>query len=117
MWPASAVTSASSKDGNHVSNDTPSMTKLENDIVTTRDRLAQTIDELTVRAAPKNVLERQKVQMKASFDKATRTESGELRMDRVAMAAAAVGAVVVLKVISSNRKQKKWERQRAKRSW
>lgn len=100
-----------------MSNDTPSMTKLENDIVTTRDRLAQTIDELTVRAAPKNVLERQKVQLKASFDKATRTESGELRMDRVAMAAAAVGGVVVLKIISSKRKQKKWERQRAKRSW
>ncbi len=100
-----------------MSNENPSMTKLENDIVTTRDRLAQTIDELTVRAAPKNVIDRQKSQAKASFDKATRTESGELRMDRVAIAAAAVGAVIVLKIVSSQRKQKKWERQRAKRSW
>ena len=100
-----------------MSNDNPSMTKLENDIVTTRDRLAQTIDELTERAAPKNVLERQKAQAKTSFDKATRTESGELRMDRVAIAAAAVVAIIVLKIISSNRKHKKWERQRAKRSW
>ena len=33
------------------------------------------------------------------------------------MAAAAVGAVIVLKMISANRKHKKWERQRAKRSW
>ena len=46
-----------------------------------------------------------------------RTESGELRMDRVAMAAAAVGAVIVLKMISTSRKHKKWERQRVKRSW
>lgn len=99
-----------------MSNENPSMTKLENDIVTTRDRLAQTIDDLTVRAAPKNVIDRQKAQVKESFTKATRTESGELRMDRVAMAAAAVGAVIVLKIVSSNRK-KKWERQRAKRSW
>ena len=63
-----------------MSNDNPSMTKLENDIVTTRDRLAQTIDELTVRAAPKNVVARQKEQAKASFTAATRTESGELRI-------------------------------------
>lgn len=100
-----------------MSNENPSMTKLENDIVTTRDRLAQTIDELTERAAPKNVIDRQKAQAKASFTNATRTESGELRMDRVGMAAAAVGAVVVLAIVSKRRKAKKWERQRAKRSW
>ncbi|KRE37775.1 hypothetical protein ASG73_09045 [Janibacter sp. Soil728] len=100
-----------------MSNDNPSMTKLENDIVTTRDRLAQTIDELSVRAAPKNVIARQKEQAKVTFTKATRTESGELRMDRVAIAAAAVVGLVVLKIVSANRKQKKWERQRAKRSW
>ncbi|WP_277452219.1 DUF3618 domain-containing protein [Janibacter sp. DB-40] len=100
-----------------MSNENPSITKLENDIVTTRDRLAQTIDELSVRAAPKNVVARQKESLKASVDSAVRTESGELRMDRVAMAAAAVGAVIVLKMVSTSRKHKKWERQRAKRSW
>lgn len=100
-----------------MSNDNPSMTKLENDIVTTRDRLARTIDELSVRAAPKNVVARQKEQAKATFTNATRTESGELRMDRVAIAAATVVGLIVLKVISSNRKHKKWERQRANRSW
>ncbi|WP_068266675.1 DUF3618 domain-containing protein [Janibacter limosus] len=100
-----------------MSNDNPSMTRLENDIVTTRDRLAQTIDELSVRAAPKNVIARQKEQARASFTNATRTESGELRMDRVAIAAAAVVGLVVLKIVSANRKHKKWERQRAKRSW
>lgn len=100
-----------------MSNDNPSMTKLENDIVTTRDRLAQTIDELSVRAAPKNVIARQKEQAKTTFANATRTESGELRMDRVAIAAAAVVGLVVLKIVSANRKHKKWERQRAKRSW
>ena len=100
-----------------MSNENPSMTKLENDIVTTRDRLAQTIDELSVRAAPKNVIARQKEQAKVTFTNATRTESGELRMDRVAIAAAAVVGLVVLKIVSANRKHKKWERQRAKRSW
>ncbi|NYF99206.1 DUF3618 domain-containing protein [Janibacter cremeus] len=100
-----------------MSNDNPSITKLENDIVTTRDRLAQTIDELSVRAAPKNVISRQKESAKASFERAIKTDSGELRMDRVAMAAAAVGVVIVLKVVSSKRKSKKWERQREKRSW
>ena len=93
------------------------MTKLENDIVTTRDRLAQTVDELTVRAAPKNVIARQKESAKASFTRATRTESGELRMDRVAIAAATVAAVVLLKVVANNRKEKKWARQRERRSW
>ena len=100
-----------------MSNDTPSITKLENDIAATRDRLAQTIDELTVQASPKTIVARQKASAKASFDSAVRTESGELRMDRVAMAAAAVGAVIVLKMVSTSRKHKKWERQRAKRSW
>ncbi len=96
------------------------MTKLENDIVTSRDRLAQTIDELTDRAAPKNVFARQKEQAKVSFDSATRTESGELRMDRVAIAAAVVGGIVLLKLVTSRRSKKKfekWERQREKRSW
>ena len=59
-----------------MSNENPSITKLENDIVTTRDRLAQTIDELSVRAAPKNVVARQKESLKTSFDGAVRTESG-----------------------------------------
>lgn len=93
------------------------MTKLENDIVTTRDRLARTIDELTQRAAPQNVIARQKAAAKASFDSAARTESGELRMDRVALAAGVVGAIVVLKLVSGRRKKKKWERQREQRSW
>ena len=96
------------------------MMKLENDIVTTRDRLAQTIDELAEQAAPKNVIQRQKEQAKASFDSAARTESGELRMDRVAMAAAVVGGIVLLKVVSGARKKKKrndWQWQREQRSW
>lgn len=93
------------------------MTKLENDIVTTRDRLAQTVDELTRRAAPQNVIARQKEAAKASFNSATRTESGELRMDQVAIAAGVVGAIIVLKIVSGRRKKKKWARQREQRSW
>ena len=100
-----------------MSNDTPSITKLENDIATTRDRLAQTIDELTHQASPKTIVARQKAAAKASFDGAVKTDSGELRMDRVALAAAAVGGVIVLSMIARRRKHKKWERHRAKRSW
>ena len=62
-----------------MSNENPSITKLENDIVTTRDRLAQTIDELSVRAAPKNVAARQKESLKASFDGAALLARGRER--------------------------------------
>ena len=94
-----------------------SIAGLEAEVVARRERLGRTIDQLVETASPKNVVARQKEQAKASFTQATRTESGELRMDRVAIAAAAVVGIVVLKIISSSRKHKKWERQRAKRSW
>lgn len=90
-----------------MSNGTPSQSALENDIAALRDRLAQTIDELTVRAAPQNVAARQKEQPKASFYAATRTETGDLRMDRVALAAAVVVGLVALKVISK-RRSRRW---------
>lgn len=100
-----------------MSNHTPSESTLEHDIADTRDRLARTIDELTVRAAPKNVAARQAESAKRGFYQATRTPNGDLRMDRVAMAAAALVGVVVLKALSSRRKARSWERQREKRSW
>lgn len=88
-----------------MSNGTPSQNTLEDDIATLRDRLARTIDELADRSAPKNVVERQKVQAKASFYSATHTENGEIRKDRAAIAAAVLVGVIALKVISSRRKR------------
>jgi hypothetical protein len=90
-----------------MSNGTPSQSALENDISALRDRLAQTIDELTVRAAPQNVVNRQKEQAKASFYSATHTDTGEVRMDRAAIAAAVVIGLVALKVISK-RRSRRW---------
>lgn len=86
-----------------MTNTTPSQTALENDISALRDRLARSIDELADRAAPKNVVARQKESAKASFYNATRTPDGQLRTDRVAIAAALVVGVVALKIISSRR--------------
>ncbi|GAA3612339.1 hypothetical protein GCM10022199_15280 [Marihabitans asiaticum] len=90
-----------------MSNATPSESSLEKDIAELRDRLAETIDELTERAAPKNVVAREKAKARASLHNATYTESGDLRMDRVAIAAAVVAGVVLLKVVASRRK-KRW---------
>lgn len=108
-----------------MSTNPPSETKLENDIAEARARLSRTIDELTDRAAPKNVAARQAESAKASFQSATRTPSGDLRTDRVAIAAAVVVGLVVLGVLRSRRKDRKqqrrmertWERQRENRSW
>lgn len=95
----------------------PSELKLENDIAETRDRLARTIDELTVRAAPQNVLQRQMESAKTSFYAATHDDKGGVRTDLVVGAAAAVGGIVLLAVLNSRRRQRKWARQRERRSW
>lgn len=95
----------------------PSEKKLENDIAEARERLARTIDELTVRAAPKNVAARQAESAKQSFYSATRTPEGDLRMERVAVAVAVVGAMVLVKVLNARRRERKWARQRDRRSW
>lgn len=89
-----------------MSNGTPRESSLEKDIAELRDRLAHTIDELTERTAPKNVVARQKAQARTSLHNATYTETGDLRMDRVAIAAAVVAGVVLLKVIASRRKNR-----------
>ncbi|GAB3114493.1 hypothetical protein GCM10027055_20620 [Janibacter alkaliphilus] len=95
----------------------PSELKLENDITEARDRLATTIDELTVRAAPKNVVARQTEAAKKGFYDATHDDKGELRTDIFVAAGAAVAGVVLLVVLNSRRRERKWARQRARRSW
>lgn len=66
------------------------------DIATTRNRLANTIDQLVYRTKPKTIVERQMEATKASFYDA----HGQLKTDRVAkVAAIVVGVVVALVVI------------------
>lgn len=72
-----------------------SIEQLEAEIEATRARLAGTIDELTFRASPQELVRRQKESLALSFAQATRDERGQLRTDRIV---AVVGAVVVLLV-------------------
>jgi RNA 3'-terminal phosphate cyclase len=64
---------------------------IEAEIALTRARLASTIDELAVRAQPKEIARRQAESAKARFIEATHTPEGDLRVERVgAMAGSAV---------------------------
>ena len=67
---------------------------IEAEIVATRDHLASTIDELSVRAQPKEIARRQAASAKAKLVEATHTPEGDLRVERVG--AVAVGSTVLL---------------------
>ena len=67
---------------------------IEAEIVATRDHLARTIDELSVRAQPKEIARRQAASARARFVEATHTPEGDLRVERVG--AVAVGSAVLL---------------------
>lgn len=68
---------------------------IEAEIALTRAHLASTIDELTVRAQPGEIIRRQKESAKSKFVRATHTPEGGLRVERVA-AIASAGAAVLL---------------------
>ena len=61
---------------------------IEAEIVETRARLASTIDELSVRAQPQEIVRRQAESAKARLIEATHTPEGDLRVDRVGAVAA-----------------------------
>jgi Protein of unknown function (DUF3618) len=67
---------------------------IEAEIVETRARLVSTIDELAVRAQPKEIARRQVESAKSRFVEATHTPEGDLRVERVG--AMAAGSAVVL---------------------
>lgn len=78
--------------------------ELEDQIETTRDRLADTLDELLFRIKPKTIVQRQIEETKAHFVDA----QGQLRTEKVAaVAGAAVGVVAFFVVVRrlSNRKR------------
>jgi hypothetical protein len=82
-------------------NDSPEVTRtnlspdaIEAEIAQRRAHLASTLDELTVRAQPREIVRRQKESAKAKLVGATHTPEGGLRVERVA-AIAAAGAVMI----------------------
>ncbi len=72
------------------------MDRIEAEIGVTRQRLAETLDVLAVRAQPKEIARRQVESAKTKFDEATRTPDGELRIERVAGVVAAVSVLLVV---------------------
>lgn len=72
-----------------------SIAQLEAEIEATRARLAGTIDQLTFRASPQELVRRQKETMALSFQHATRDEDGELRTERIAAILGAVAVVLI----------------------
>ena len=72
-----------------------SIEQLEAEIEATRVRLARTVDELTFRASPQELVRRQKESLALSFHGATRDEHGELRTDRIAAVLGAVALVLL----------------------
>ena len=73
---------------------------IEAEIAVTRAHLAGTIDELTLRSRPREIVRRQKESAKAKFVDSTHTPEGDLRWERVgAMAAAGAVVFVVLAIL------------------
>ena len=60
-----------------------SVGEIEADIATTRARLASTIDELAVRAQPKEIARRQADSAMVKLNEATHTPTGQLRIERI----------------------------------
>jgi hypothetical protein len=82
-----------------------SVPELEAQIVAARQRLAATVDELAVRAAPQAILSRQVESTKASLLGAVQTPDGGLRMERVAVIAAAALAFLGLVLMGRRRRR------------
>ncbi len=81
----------------------PSVAQLQAQIEATRARLAGTVDQLTTKAAPKAILDREKESAKARFAAATRTPEGDLRTERLAAVAAAVVVLLVVRCLLRRR--------------
>jgi hypothetical protein len=73
--------------------------EIEAEIAATRAHLASTIDELAIRAQPKEIARRQAESAKVKFDQATHTPDGELRVERVGAIAAGSVLVLVLAIL------------------
>ena len=76
-------------------NASQSVEQLQAEIEAARARLAGTIDELTFRAQPSEIIRRQKIAARESFVAATHDENGDLRAERIAAVLGAVAAVLI----------------------
>ena len=72
---------------------------IEAEIAATRAHLASTIDELSVRARPKEIARRKVGSAKARFVDATHTPEGDLRAERVVAVAAGSAVLLVLAIL------------------
>ncbi len=81
--------------------DTRSPAQIERDIEATRERLASTIDAISDRIKPANVVRRTKVSLLSHV----RDEEGALRRDRVGALAAGVVVVIGLVVLGRRRRR------------
>ena len=72
------------------------MTSLEREIEATRDRLADTIDQLVYRAHPKTIVGREVSSIKAYF---VDPASGQPRTDNILKTAGAVVGLVAMMVV------------------
>lgn len=78
---------------------------IEKDIQAARARLEGTVNELAYRAQPQVIAQRQAASLKLRLDAATRTEDGDLRVERVGAAAAAALVMVVAAVLLRRRRR------------
>lgn len=83
---------------------TRSVAQIEAEMATTRARLAGTIDELSVRAQPKEIARRQAQSARAKLSAALTTPEGDLRVDRLAIIAAAVVVLIALRHVTRRRR-------------
>jgi len=79
---------------------------IEAEIAQRRAHLASTLDELTVRARPREIVRRQKESAKAKLVSATHTPDGGLRVERVT-AIAAAGAVMLVVLALLHRRNRR----------
>ena len=83
--------------GEQTATSSQSVDAIETEIAATRAHLATTIDELAVRAQPKEIARRQAESAKAKLIDATHTPEGDLRVERVG--AIAAGSAVLLGLV------------------
>lgn len=78
---------------------------IEARIAARQQRLGGTVDELASRVTPQALVEQGKDTLKARFAAATTTPQGDLRVERIAAAAAVVVALVALRVWGERRRR------------
>lgn len=84
-----------------------SIESLQADVVARRQRLAGTVDELAARVTPQALLKQNTEAAKAKIAQFATTPDGELRVERVAAVAAAVVAVIALRVWGGRRHKRR----------